>query len=240
MKRIQLISGPRNVSTALMYSFGNREDCSVVDEAFYGYYLDRHPHIIHPGRDEVLDSMRTDYQYVLDEVIFGDYPNPIVFFKNMAHHFDGADWRFLSRLTNILLIRRPDELLASFIKKIANPTMLDIGLELEYRILEHLKQSNSPFIVIDSGDLLKNPEAYLKKLCHSIDIPFSVNMLSWQPGPRQEDGIWAKYWYENVHKSRSFVKPVDKECVIPKSLNPLLDEAWRYYEALSEYKLKPE
>jgi hypothetical protein len=97
-----------------------------------------------------------------------------------------------------------------------------------------------PFIVIDSGDLLKNPEAYLKKLCHSIDIPFSVNMLSWQPGPRQEDGIWAKYWYENVHKSRSFVKPVDKECVIPKSLNPLLDEAWRYYEALSEYKLKPE
>jgi len=223
-----------------MYSFGNREDCSIVDEAFYGYYLDTHPSIMHPGREEVLDSMRTEYQSILDEVILGDYPDPIVFFKNMAHHFDGADWSFLSRLMNILLIRRPDELIASFIKKIENPTMLDIGLELEYRILEYLKKSESPFIVIDSGDLLKNPESYLQQLCQNIDIPFSDKMLTWEPGPRKEDGIWAKYWYESVHKSRSFIKPDKRECIIPETLNTLLEKAWYYYEALSEYKLKPE
>ena len=37
--RIAMWSGPRNISTAMMRAFGNRADCAVSDEPFYGAYL---------------------------------------------------------------------------------------------------------------------------------------------------------------------------------------------------------
>jgi len=237
LKRIHLISGPRNVSTALMYSFGNREDCSVLDEPFYAYYLNNHPDIYHPGRKEILESQAINFEEVLEDVIFNQYPDPLVFIKNMAHHMDNTNWSFMSDLSNVLLIRNPRDLIASFAKVIENPSLLDIGLRLEFEILEYLLENKMDFTVLDSGDILEDPLRCLSALCKKNDIPFSDKMLQWVAGPRKEDGVWAKYWYSNVHKSTGFAKKKISDHEFPKHLEGLLEEAQYYYNRLSQYKL---
>ena len=237
-KRINLISGPRNISTALMYSFGNRKDTSIVDEPMYAHYLHSHPQVIHPSGKEIQMSQSTNLDQVLSDVIFGDYPNPIVFLKNMAHHFHGIDWFFLTRLKNVFLIRSPERLIASFAKVIPNPTMLDIGLKLEYDIFNYLKSSDQSVCVLDSGEVLKNPRAVLSQLCDFLEIDMDEDMLEWQAGPRAEDGIWAKHWYANVHKSTGFKSPPVHPVDFPPYLKPLLDEALHYYDLLYAHSLK--
>lgn len=225
------------MSTALMYSFGNREDCTVVDEPFYACYLDTHPDIDHPGRKDVLDSQSIDYNTVLKNVIFRDYNSEHVFFKNMAHHMEGTNWEYTQKLINILLIRNPRDLIASFARVISHPSLLDIGIKIEYDIMEYFISHDIPFVVIDSGDLRKNPTAYMQTLCSKIGIEFTDRMLKWKAGPRPEDGVWAPYWYANVHKSSGFSKEPLSAHEFPEHLNDLLDEAQDYYEKISVYKI---
>lgn len=238
MSKIHLISGPRNISTALMYSFGNRADMSIVDEPFYGQYLTTHPEIEHPGKAETLASMSSDFQQVLDTVIRADYPTESVFFKNMAHHMDGHDWSYIKELKNIFLIRDPAQLIASFAQVIPEPTMLDIGLQLEWEIYEYAQSIAAPAVVVDSNNILSDPKAMLEKLCETIGIPFSEEMLHWEAGPRAEDGSWAKYWYENVHKSTGFARQETSDRTFPERLRQLLDEAQGYYNKLAEHSIR--
>ncbi|NNE27118.1 MAG: sulfotransferase family protein [Saprospiraceae bacterium] len=237
-KRIHLISGPRNISTALMYSFGNRNDTSIVDEPMYAHYLHTHPDIIHPSHEEILKSQRIELNQILENVIFGSYPTDNVFIKNMAHHLDGVDWSFLTRLDNVFLIRSPERLIASFAKVITHPTMLDIGLKLEYEIFNYLQSKGQPFCILDSGEVLKNPEAVLTKLCAFLDMEMDAAMLQWTAGPRHEDGVWAKHWYHNVHLSTGFKRPPDKPIDFPEYLRPLLSEALHYYDLLYAHSIK--
>ncbi len=237
MKRIHLISGPRNISTALMYSFGNRSDCKVVDEPFYAYYIKGHPQIVHPGMDEVLKSQDTDFDHILKNVIFGEVEEDIYFIKNMAHHLDGSDWHFLNKLSNVFLVRDPRQLIASFSRVIKNPTMLDIALKLEYDILEYCMHNKAEFLVVDSNDILHNPESGLKKLCAALDIPFSPSMIQWEAGRRDEDGVWEKYWYSSVHKSTGFQPQSSSTYAVPEHLVPLLKEAQFYYDKMQSKKI---
>lgn len=237
MSKIHLISGPRNISTALMYSFGNREDMSVIDEPFYGYYLDLHPEIDHPGRVETLATLPTSYDAALKQFILADYPTEHVFFKNMAHHLDQGDWSFIKPLKNLFLIRNPRQLIASFAQVIPNPTMLDIGLELEWEIFQYAQKAGATCVVMDSNEVLKDPKKVLSKMCQQLDIPFSDEMLSWEAGPRPEDGSWAKYWYANVHQSTGFSKQKTSSRPFPERLQPLLDEAQKFYDSLAKYAI---
>jgi len=239
-KKLHLISGPRNISTALMYSFGNRTDTSIVDEPFYAHYLKIFPEINHPGREETLQSQSSDVEQVLQKVIYGTYPTSQVFFKNMAHHLIEVDWSFLKDCTNIFLIRNPRQLIASFAQVIPHPNLQDIGLKLEYEILQNCLDKNLPFVVLDSNEVLKNPKLVLTKLCHQINIDFDEAMLSWTAGAREEDGVWAKYWYTNVHKSTGFLKQVTSERPFPEVLLPLLTEAQEYYDLLCKYTIRAE
>jgi len=239
-KKLHLISGPRNISTALMYSFGNRTDTSIVDEPFYAHYLKIFPEINHPGREETLQSQSSDVEQVLQKVIHGTYPTSQVFFKNMAHHLIEVDWSFLKDCTNIFLIRNPRQLIASFAQVIPHPNLQDIGLKLEYEILQYCLDNNLPFVVLDSNEVLKNPKLVLTKLCHQINIDFDEAMLSWTAGAREADGVWAKYWYANVHKSTGFSKQVTSERPFPKELLPLLTEAQEYYDLLCKYTIRAE
>ena len=238
MKRIHLISGPRNISTALMYSFGNRQDTSIIDEPLYAYYLSTHPDIDHPGTDEVLRSQSQSLDDVLSKVIFGAYDTDNVFIKNMAHHLDGVDLSFLSELTNVFLIRNPRQLIASFAQVISSPTLLDIGIQVEYEIFEYLRGKGQKCIVLDSNEVLKNPKYVLMQLCDEIGINFEPNMLHWSAGPRKEDGIWAKYWYHNVHRSSGFLKQSTSSRAFPEELLPLLQKAMKYYDLLYAYSIK--
>jgi len=237
MARIHLISGPRNISTALMYAFGNREDMTIVDEPMYAYYLKTHPEIEHPGSEQTLASMSADLKEILSDVIYYNYPTPHVFFKNMGHHLHGTDWSFVLDLQNVFLIREPAQLIASFAQVIPEPTLLDIGLQQEYELMQYLEHNDKAVIVLDSNEVLKDPKGVLNQLCHKIHIPFSERMLKWEPGPRKEDGTWAKYWYANVHKSTGFKKQKTSSRPFPQRLKPLLDEATFYYQELKKHAI---
>ena len=221
-----------------MYAFGNRNDCVIVDEPFYAYYLSTHLQTVHPGRSEIIKSQSTNYKEVLLKVIFGAYDLPNVFFKNMAQHLHKADWTFLADMKNVLLIRDPKALIASFAQVIKYPSMLDIGLKLEFEIFQYLKQNGHNFLIVDSGNILKDPERMLTKLCEGLDITFDKKMLNWSAGPRRDDGVWAKYWYKNVHKSTGFTSKKISDNPFPKRLDSLLEEAEGYYKALYKESIK--
>lgn len=205
MKRIHLIASPRNLSTALMYSFGNREDCTVVDEPFYGRYLSVSG-LDHPGKDEVLRSMPLSVEEILRKSIFCELSTPLYFIKNMGKHLIDVNLEFLFRLTNLFLVRDPKKLINSFTKVIDRPTMLDLGIEMEYIVFKYLLDAGYHPLVLDTDELIEQPEETLKVLCSTLEIPFDPNMLSWPPGGRKEDGSWAKYWYSSLHRSTGFKK----------------------------------
>ena len=237
---IHLISCPRNISTALMYSFGNRPDTAIVDEPFYGYYLKNYEIDFHPGTQEIIESMLTDADAIIEEVLFAERPEPYVFVKNMAHHMKGFDLSYTYSCKNIFLIRNPRQLIASFSKVINHPTMDDIGLKREKDLYEEIKlNGHYDPIVLDTGEVLKDPQKVLKELCDRLEIPFTEKMLSWDPGPRMEDGVWAPHWYKNVHQSTGFRPPEERrEIVLSEELESLYKQVKNYYEALLEKSIK--
>jgi len=237
MIRINLISGPRNISTALMYSFAERPDTRVLDEPYYAFYLNKSG-IHHPGKDEVLRSQPLDEAEV-SEAVFGTWQLPVLFIKNMAHHLELMDQRFLEKVTNIFLIRNPAQIIASYAQVIETPTLRDIGLEYQYKLFMNLRKKGVHSIVMDSGLILQNPESVLTQACNHIGIPFTSGMLRWQAGPKPYDGVWAKYWYTNVHKSTGFEKQPTSDRPLPVHLQELNETAQYYYQALLPFSLQP-
>lgn len=237
-KRICLWSGPRNISTALMYAFAQRKDTRVYDEPLYAYYLKHHPnaHNYHPGSEDILKIMENDGEKVI-EMMLSNNEKPVLFFKHMTHHLLNLDRGFMEKTKNIVLTRNPKDMLPSFDKVIDNPRLSDVGYALHVELVDYFKKHNISFVVLDSRKVLESPKKVLRKLCDFLEIPFDENMLSWQPQQRQEDGIWAKYWYHNVHKSSGFQKYKPKEEPFPKHLNKLLAECQPYYNTLIEYAL---
>lgn len=232
MKVINLISGPRNLSTAIMYSFAQRKDMTVLDEPFYGYYLNNASlENEHPSQKEILQTMELREEKVVEDInSLSKKKN--VFVKGMAHHYLTDSPDFILNWENVILIRHPKKLIASFSKVIDTPTLNDIGIKKASELFLFLKKNGKTPIVIDSDELLKNPETYLKKLCGLLNIPFSEKMLQWKKGGIKEDGIWAKHWYGNVHNSEGFAVQKSSSQPLPKHLEPLIKEALPYYETL--------
>lgn len=232
-KRVCIWSGPRNISTALMYSFAQRSDTTVVDEPLYAHYLSTtEAYNYHPGADEVLITQENDGASVVRNVILGRYPTPIVFFKQMVHHLVNLDWDFLDQTINVLLTRDPREMLPSYAKNVEQPRLGDTGYADLVRLLDYLRARGQSPPVLDSKQVLLNPRRVLARLCAQIGIPFDEVMLSWEPGPRAEDGVWARYWYQSVHRSTGFQKYKAKTEPFPPDLEPLLAECRPYYDEL--------
>lgn len=233
IKRICLWSGPRNISTALMYSFAQRKDTTVVDEPLYAHYLTSTDAAgYHPGADEVIASQENNGQKVVETVLFGEYPTPVVFFKHMTHHLVELNLDFLKNTINIILTRSPKDMLLSFINQIEEPKLADTGYRQQVELKTYLSARDIPVLVVDSKDILQDPEAKLTELCEFAGISFDPSMLQWPAGPRKEDGVWAKYWYHNVHKSTGFqpYKPKTEAC--PPRLHELLRQCEKYYSQL--------
>ena len=224
-------SGPRTVSTALMRAWENRPDTVVTDEPLYAFYLTA-TGLDHPGRDEVIASQPQDWRVVLRELTAGPLPPGVTIYyqKHMTHHLlPSVDRSALAGLRHAFLIRDPRSLLASYARVRSAPALADLGLRQQAEIFEEF---GGP--VLDSADLLAAPEPALRALCAALGVPFSAAMLSWPPGPRASDGVWAPYWYDNVHRSTGFVPvtgPVPPPGLDP-ALEPLLDECMPYYEEL--------
>ena len=237
-KRICLWSGPRNISTALMYSFAQRSDTKVFDEPLYAYYLKHHPeaHSYHPGADKVLQNMENDGDKVMEDML-SNTEKPVLFFKHMTHHLLDLDRDFMKETINIILTRNPVDMLPSYDKVIQSPTINDVGYALHVQLLRYFEKHDISFTVLDSKRVLEDPKKVLSTLCDFANIPFDENMLSWQPQQRVEDGIWAKYWYHNVHQSSGFQKYKSKEEPFPVHLKPLLEKCLPHYQKLMQHAI---
>jgi hypothetical protein len=203
--RLAMWSGPRNISTALMRSWENRPDTAVVDEPLYPHYLAA-TGIDHPGRDEVLAVGETDWRVVVEQLL-GPVPGdrPVFYQKHMAHHLlPGMDHAWINALTNVLLIRDPREVVASYIRSREQVSADDLGLPQQSRLYDEWADSGSQPRIIDAADFLREPQAYLRGLCDLVDIDFTAAMLSWPPGRRDTDGVWGRYWYDAVWASTGF------------------------------------
>lgn len=235
--RICLWSSPRNISTAMMYSFAQRPDTIVFDEPLYAHYL-RVTGVVHPGQEEILASQENDGNKVVHELMLADFDKPVAFFKQMTHHLVELNETFLSKMKNILFIRDPKQIISSYAQVRPDVNMQDIGIEKQWQLFQQLTENNQQCVVLDSNEILKAPEKVLTELCAAINIPFYKEMLHWQGGPKPEDGVWAKYWYDNVHKSTGFEKQVTSSRELPAYLEPLYIESKKYYDQLFQHSIK--
>ncbi len=232
-------SGPRNLSTAMMYSFAQRTDSTVVDEPFYAAYLAA-TGIQHPICEEIIQSGEVDHEKVARFCV-GPNPGekPLFYQKHMTKHMiPDFDRNWIDQVCNIFLIRDPARVIASYHAKQENLEFSDIGIQEQLELFDRVMQkSGSAPVVIDSADILAAPETMLRALCNAIGIEFQSNMLSWDTGPRAYDGIWAPHWYQSVWKSRGFSAPDQSPVQVPEHLLGLLERATPYFEQIKGWAL---
>jgi len=238
--RIAMWSGPRNISTALMRAWGNRPDTAVIDEPLYAYYLERTGKD-HPVAAEVIAEGETDWHKVTRRLTNEAVPGgkPIFFQKQMTHHLlPEMDHEWLLDLTNCFLIRDPREVIMSYIQKNPDPVLEDLGFVQQCEIFNfvHDRKHKTP-PVVDARDVLQDPECTLRLLCEAIDVAFDKAMLSWPPGLRETDGIWAKHWYDAVAKSTSFEPYKPREGKVPGPLREVYARCRQCYEELYQHRL---
>jgi len=238
--KIAMWSGPRNLSTAMMYSFAQRNDTAVVDEPYYAAYLAT-TGLKHPMYQQIIATGEVDPKKVAASCT-GENPQnqPIFYQKQMTKHmiedFD-RDWIF--NVTNVFLIRDPARVIASYHIKDEDPGLADIGVKEQLELFDKVcqKTGHAP-TVVDSADILAAPKVMLRALCKELDIDFQNSMLNWPQGPRPFDGIWAEHWYKSVWKSTGFATPSKTKSKVPAHLLDLLETANGYYEKLRGFALK--
>lgn len=235
---IHMISGPRNLSTAIMYSFLNRSDTDAIDEPFYAYYLS-HFDVSHPGYEEIISSQSKNANQVVSDLFHSKRAKPQLFIKNMAHHLRGFDYYHLFTRNTFFLIRNPAELIHSFSKVMSDFTAEDLGIIREYELVqEYHKINNRLPLILDSGNLLQDPKSILIRLCSGLNIQFEKSMLQWNSGPRKEDGVWAKYWYSSVHKSTHFNKKPTSRPEVDEKYRDIYEEVLPFYLELHKQSIK--
>lgn len=243
--RIAMWSGPRNLSTAMMRAFENRTDCVVSDEPFYAAYLAA-TGLDHPMREEVLQSQPNDWQDVAAHLAGplpqggGDGDATVWYQKHMTHHMlpaFGFEW--VGNFRHAFLIRAPARVLSSYAAKREEVTLSDIGLLRQVELFDRFAQDTGAAPpVVDSDDLLRDPEGVLRKLCAALAIPFDAAMLNWPPGRRTSDGVWAPAWYASVEQSTGFTRQAGSELPpLPEHLQQIADAALPYYERLAAYRI---
>ena len=231
--KLAVWSGPRNISTAMMYAFGNHPDFAAWDEPFYAPYL-ACTGLDHPMAKTILATHETDPARVAD-TLSGPVPGGKKhwYLKHMPHHMlDGFPLDWAADCVNIHLIRHPARVIASYAEKRQEPTLDDIGFEAQVAIYNRF-----PGPVIDSADIRQDPEAMLRKLCEIIGLDWNPAILSWPAGPKGFDGAWAPHWYNAVHQSTGFAAPEGPLPYLPKSLKSLSDLALPHYEKMAARKL---
>ena len=233
-------SGPRNISTAMMRSFENRPDCAVVDEPFYAAYL-AGTGLVHPMLEAVLASQPQDWRTVADSLT-GEAPRqrPVFYQKHMTHHMlpdFGLDWS--ESCVNAFLIRDPARVLASYVQKRAEVTLEDIGVVRQRELFDREadRLGRAP-VVVEGADVLADPARTLASLCEALGVSFRPEMLTWPPGRRDSDGVWAPAWYQAVEASTGFAAPEQAAAqALSPDLQRIADQARPHYEALARWKI---
>lgn len=233
-------SGPRNISTAMMRSFGNRPGTRVVDEPFYAHYLLKRPDVDHPGRDEIIQSHETDPQHVIQSLI-----KPLAegiqlcYQKHMCKHMiEGVPLDWMNQCTHVFLIRDPKDVVRSFSRVVPDVSQEDIGLVQQHEMFRKAQEASGEVpLVVDSDDILLDPRGVLEKVCDRLNLEFMDSMLHWERGPRPYDGVWARYWYDNVNASTGFARRTLKNQPVDPRYNDLIAESRILYQELASHRL---
>ena len=237
--RIAMWSGPRNISTAMMRAFENRDDTAVVDEPFYAHYL-KVTGLDHPGRADVLAAQPKDWRAVAAQ-LNGRVPEgrPVWYQKHMAHHFvGGMDHGWLAGLVNCFLIRAPEEMVASYVRTRPEIAAADFGLARQVALYDFVaRQTGAAPPVLDARDVLQDPKALLTELCRRAGIPFTDRMLAWPAGPRPTDGVWAPHWYDAVLKSTGFNPYQERDLHLTARETAIAEELRPHYEYLWQRRI---
>lgn len=238
--RLAMWSGPRNISTAMMRSWGNRADTSVVDEPFYAFYL-RRTGKLHPGAAEIIAAGETDWRAVVRHLTEAPLKGKLINYqKQMTHHLlpeVGRDW--LASLTNCFLIRDPAEVIASYVRKNDDPTAEDLGFPQQVELFESVRaQTGRIPPVIDAHDVLANPDRTLRQLCGAVGVAFDPAMPRWPPGLRESDGVWAKHWYSEVAQSTTFAPPRPQHAQVPARLQRVYELCRECYDQLAPHRFR--
>lgn len=238
--RISMWSGPRNISTAMMRSFGARADTYVSDEPFYGAYL-KDTGFAHPMAEEIIDAMDCNWES-LTRTLNGDPADgsAIWYQKHMPSEMVGpVGIGDLTDHRHAFLIRDPARMIASYDKKMEEVTFEDMGVErlhLFFR-MEADRLGYAP-PVVEGADILDAPGPMLEALCQALSVPFDPAMLAWEPGRRDTDGVWAPHWYNRVEESTGFEGNDRGPVEIPAGYEALYERCRPHYEALKAYKIE--
>jgi Sulfotransferase domain len=238
--RIAMWSGPRNISTAMMRSWGNRADTAVVDEPLYSYYLQATGKK-HPGAEEVILSGETDWRKLAPGLTSDPPGGKHIFYqKQMTHHLlPEIDRGWLGNLTNCFLIREPAKVIVSYLKKNDDPVLEDLGFVQQAEIFDWVTaRSHAVPPVIDARDVLRDPERTLRLLCDAVGVEFDPAMLSWPTGLRDTDGVWARHWYDEVARSTTFQPYQSKSAPVPERLRAIHERCRECYDRLYQYRLR--
>lgn len=237
--RVVMWSGPRNLSTAMMRSFGARADCDVVDEPFYGAFLHL-TGIEHPMREAVMASMETDWRRVAARCAEDPPPGRIRYEKHMTHHMVegvGLDW--MRGAAVAFLIRDPREVAASYAAKREAFDLADLGFERQAELFDAATEMlGRPPPVIDAADVRRDPRGTLSALCAALGLPFDPAMLAWPPGRRESDGVWAAHWYASVEASSGFAPTAGPPPSLAPEIERLIAPAAEIHARLSRHALR--
>lgn len=238
MTNLAMWSGPRNISTAMMYAFGNRADCLAWDEPFYAFSLVHHGND-HPMRDAIIAANDSDWDRLVARCL-ETAEKPVFYQKHMTHHMlpeIGTDW--IDGMANAFLIRRPENVLASYVRKREAVNFDDIGFQRQGELFDRVADAlgEAP-PVVDAYDVLSDPRGVLSMLCERLGVPFSETMLAWQRGFRPTDGVWGAHWYEAVAASTGFTAPGPEVADLPPHLLPIAEKARPIYERLARYRIR--
>ena len=239
--RIAMWSGPRNISTAMMRAFENRPDTAVVDEPFYAAYLAA-TGLDHPMREQVLTSQPQDWREVAARLL-GPAPGaaPVYYQKHMTQHMladFGTAW--MAACVNVFLIRRAEDVLASYREKRGDVGLADIGVVRQAELFEQeAERIGTAPLVIDAADVTAAPTAMLGALCTALGLAFTPAMISWPAGRRASDGVWAPAWYDQVERSTGFAPRTDRPpIVLDDAARRIADAAAPYYARLAVHRLE--
>ena len=232
--KIAMWSGPRNLSTAMMYAFAARGDCAVWDEPFYAAWLSA-TGSDHPMAAEIVARHEADPARVAAALAAAP-PDECAhrYAKHMPHHMlpdFPLDWA--ETWVHAHLIRHPARVLASYAAKRDAVSFDEIGYARQAELFDRF-----PGPVIDSTDIRRDPSAMLGRLCAEIGLPFTEAMLSWPAGPKPFDGHWAGHWYGAVHRSTGFAGAEGPLPPVAPEHRALYVRALPIYEALAAQAIR--
>jgi hypothetical protein len=238
--RIAMWSGPRNLSTAMMRSFGSRADTFVSDEPFYGAFL-KTTGADHPMRDEEIAAMDCDWRSVMASLSGPTRDgSPVWYQKQMWHHMAGpVGYDDFAGFTHAFLIREPERMIASYLRKREAAVFENFAMDRQAEFFEREadRLGHAP-PVIDANDVLAQPEAVLTKLCAALGIAWDPGMLGWPRGRRATDGPWAPHWYGAVEESIGFGPPETDRVELPPEAWRVADQCRPYYERLAAQRIQ--